>query len=577
MNEAYVSLDKKVMKRSWRRFLFLLGLLVLITVFFPAVLCGFVGSPYIVNLLLPINKLALDAHSSLVIQDFFYQRSALIIGLGFAVIAGLISILVYVLLILNRIQQGENVLLEIVQNLADEKAVSAIDPRKLFSYNNEIAGYLANILFGLRNSLIKYQADLSKHVHESERINSELKLAKDLQQSLLPKDFSDTTVSAALFDWYATLQSATEVAGDYYDCFFLDEKNILFAIGDVCGKGIAASMFVFRAVSIIRSLAQRQFDLYQENFSPAKLLEVIGKQLAQNNSMRFFLTTIVGVLNLETGKLIYANAGHLFPFLISNESIEELTQEKHDKPIGLSTQLSYQQYELFLKPGEGLLVYTDGLNEAINEENVFFSTVNLELSLLGRLNLSCKQMVDGMLADVKKFCKNVKQFDDITLLLFRWKFNPVQQKMLVDYKENYLQVWKFLIPLNAEKVSDCLVQITEKLSVAKITTEMIHDLTICCEEILLNIILHNSSISPIALEIKLFTDKIMLHFSDKGIYFDPTSLIGKNVAKRRREVGLSGGRGIQIVSQLVDEINYTWQDETNHLVIIKRLENGYYA
>ncbi len=243
------------------------------------------------------------------------------------------------------------------------------------------------------------------------RYEEELELARTIQDSALPKNFSFPRND---FEIYATMDPAKEVGGDFYDFFFVDRNKFALVIADVSGKGIPASLFMMRSKTAIRSVAE-------EGKSPAEIFYQVNNTLCEGNDAEMFVTAWIGILDLETGLMRCANAGHEYPTLMHAGGEFELIKDKHSLALAAMPGIKAKEYELQLQQGDRLFVYTDGVPEAINEQTEQYG----DLRMLQVLNRDKDQPMEEILPDVRKdisdFAGNAEQFDDITMLGFTWK------------------------------------------------------------------------------------------------------------------------------------------------------------
>lgn len=209
--------------------------------------------------------------------------------------------------------------------------------------------------------LSAYIKDLAEVTAEKERIGAELKVATQIQASMLPCIFPPFP-DRSEFDIYASMEPAKEVGGDFYDFFFVDDDHLALVIADVSGKGIPAALFMVIAKTLIKNQAQT-------GSSPKEVLEIVNNQLCENNEAGMFVTVWLGVYEISTGTLRAANAGHEYPVLKSGSEKFELYRDKHGFVLVGMEDLKYREYEISLKKGDMLFVYTDGVAEATDEND----------------------------------------------------------------------------------------------------------------------------------------------------------------------------------------------------------------
>ena len=259
----------------------------------------------------------------------------------------------------------------------------------------------------MQQSLVRQMEEL-KQVNEAKgRIEGELKVAKDIQLSMLPKAYTPAGDSNHL-DIYGSLTPAREVGGDLYD-FFIRDGKLFFCIGDVSGKGVPAALVMAKTLNQFRSVVRYENDLTQ-------IVKSINETTCEGNDTLIFVTFFVGVLDLPSGLLHYCNAGHNKPFILSN-SITELPASP-DLPLGVSDEASYVVREYSVPAGAMLFLYTDGLTEAKNSQHEQFGCQRLVDNL--KLEADCKSVIEQMTQAVHLFVGDAPQSDDLTMLSIRY-------------------------------------------------------------------------------------------------------------------------------------------------------------
>ena len=240
---------------------------------------------------------------------------------------------------------------------------------------------------------------------EKERIAAELSLATRIQISALPKEFP----KREKFHVYASMTPAKEVGGDFYDFFMMDEDHLGLVIADASVKGVPAALFMMVSSALIRNAAMGEY-------SPAKVLMTVNHQLCTRNPEEMFVTVWMGVLEVSTGRLTAANAGHEYPILKRPGKSFELFKDRHGLVLGAMDGVRYREYEIQMEPGTKLFVYTDGLSEATNASTVQFGTDRTIDALRGREDGSPEELVGAVLDAVEAFVAGAPQFDDLTML-----------------------------------------------------------------------------------------------------------------------------------------------------------------
>jgi len=243
---------------------------------------------------------------------------------------------------------------------------------------------------------------------EKERISTELELARRIQSDMLPSVFPPFPERKE-FGIYASMHPAKEVGGDFYDFFLIDEKHLGLVIADVSGKGVPAALFMMMSRIMIRNFAL-------SGLEPAKVLDTINEQICSNNEEQMFVTVWLGVLDLDTGLLSAANAGHEYPILKMPDGRFEMIRDKHGVVIGGIEHARYHSYTLQLEPGAKLFVYTDGLTEATNETLELFGMERILLALNEVPDGTPEQILDHVRERMDQFVGSEPQFDDLTMM-----------------------------------------------------------------------------------------------------------------------------------------------------------------
>lgn len=273
------------------------------------------------------------------------------------------------------------------------------------------AGILAAIQQYVRNKMRKLEAQHLEKA-ERERVAGELHMASQIQYGVLPHEFPPFPERKE-FELYAMMEPAREVGGDFYDFFLIDDDHLCLVIADVSGKGVPASLFMMNSKVLLKSLSFG-------TDSPAEILTRANEEICENNQLEMFITVWMGILEISTGKITAANAGHEYPIIGHAGGEFELIKDKHGFVVGGMEGIRYTDYELQLRPGDKIFVYTDGVPEAANKDKELFGTQRL----LDVLNADMYAPVEEMLINVRKaiteFTPGAEQFDDLTMLTLEY-------------------------------------------------------------------------------------------------------------------------------------------------------------
>ena len=264
------------------------------------------------------------------------------------------------------------------------------------------------------------QTELENERKEQERIAGELSMAREIQESALPQSFP-AFPDRKEFDLYAFMTPAKEVGGDFYDFFLIDSDHLALVIADVSGKGIPAALFMMVSKTLIRNELMTCRD-------PAKALERVNLQLCDQNSSRMFVTVWLAMVEISTGKGVACNAGHENPAFRRMGEKFELLKYKHDIFLGISKKARYHPREFEMHPGDSLFVYTDGVPEATDASEAMFGEERLANTLNEHPNGNPEELIRHVHEAVQHFSGDAPQFDDLTMLCFRYGFRAPLDK-----------------------------------------------------------------------------------------------------------------------------------------------------
>lgn len=247
---------------------------------------------------------------------------------------------------------------------------------------------------------------------EKERLDTELTMATRIQAETLPNIFP-AFPERDDFNIYASMNPAKEVGGDFYDFFLIDDTHLGIVMADVSGKGVPAALFMMVSKILIQNIAMM-------GNTPKEVLQYVNNQLCTNNPEEMFVTVWYGCLDLESGKLTAANAGHEYPIFKKSDGSFEVVKDKHGFVIGGMEGVKYTEYELKMDPGSKLFIYTDGIPEATNSSTEQFGTERLLHALRMKENETPQKIINAVDSIVKDFVKEAPQFDDLTMLCLEY-------------------------------------------------------------------------------------------------------------------------------------------------------------
>lgn len=276
---------------------------------------------------------------------------------------------------------------------------------------------LADCFNTMTDELKSYMKRIEREAEEKERTRTEMDVARKIQESMLPRKFP-AFPERTDFDIYASMEAAKAVGGDFYDFYLVDENHLVFTIADVSSKGVPAALFMVVAKTVLKNFA---LSLTDEK-DLAKIVSCTNDKLATENDEMMFVTAFVGMLNLQTGKLVYVNAGHNSPLLYrKSEGRFEYLPSSDNLVLGIMEDVSFSCEEIFLAPDDTLFLYTDGVTEALSETDELYG----EMRLLDCLNRTSAKNLRDLFSDVRKSLAahvgQCEQSDDITMLAITWK------------------------------------------------------------------------------------------------------------------------------------------------------------
>ena len=254
---------------------------------------------------------------------------------------------------------------------------------------------------------------LKRYIKEAEeRIDAELAFAKAIQHAALPSVFPPYP-NRNEFEIYATMHTAKEVGGDFYDFYFIDDENLAFVMADVSGKGIPAAMFMMTSKTLIKSCAE-------SGMSVEQVFTVVNEKLCEGNEAGMFVTAWMGILNVKTGKVLFANAGHCLPLVKHGDGTFEFYKSRTGFVLAGMEGVRYRKNELTLEPGDAIYLYTDGVSEAIDQKEELYGDDRLRAILEKHKDDTLQQICDAVKQDVDAFVGDAPQFDDITMLVLKY-------------------------------------------------------------------------------------------------------------------------------------------------------------
>ena len=419
------------------------------------------------------------------------------------------------------------------------------------SITNMVMGGVAILLY----LFVIYDANLQ--LKEKEKTEADLRLAYEIQQNEIPNVFPAFPEHDE-FDLYAKMIPAKDVGGDYYDYFLMDDNHLAVVVADVSGKSISGSLNMIKVKVLLRNIASSTND-------PAEILTILNNSFIDNNKLDMFVTVWFGIIEISTGKIVFANAGH-DDAIISNDLATDIYTSKHGIPIGAVRNYQYSNCAMQLNKGDKLFLYTDGITDLTNESDEEYGVNRLIRTIYLNKDNSPKEIIDIVEKDLKKHADEAPQFDDITMVCFELTNDNKRNKSIVEVERKFnanvkevVNVYDYFSPLISKVLSP---DKTKKYNIV-------------IDEIFSNIVKYGfkGKNKENFINIKLIIDNeekvIKMIFEDNGIKFNPLEKEDPNIdlsADDRSE----GGLGIYIVKKMMDKVSYEYKDNMNRLTLEKK-------
>lgn len=317
-----------------------------------------------------------------------------------------IALLVYMLLIQNIVLRPIEKLAHFTGRIVTE---GKFEKQKIDIHTGDEIEELGNSFNHMMEKLEKYIENLTQVTAEKERIGAELNVATQIQSSMLPCIFP-AFPERKEFDIYATMTPAKEVGGDFYDFFMVDDRHLAIVMADVSGKGVPAALFMVIGKTLIKDHTLPGRDL-------GEVFTEVNKILCESNQNGMFITAFEGVLDLMTGEFRYVNAGHEKPFIYRKKEGYEVYKIRPGFVLAGMEDMQYKEQVIWLQEGDRIFQYTDGVTEAMNQENQLYGMERLHRVLNQKcLDTDPEQTLKLVKADIDAFVGETEAFDDITML-----------------------------------------------------------------------------------------------------------------------------------------------------------------
>ncbi len=386
-----------------------------------------------------------------------------------------------------------------------------------------------------------------------ELIEGELRVAREIQMSIVPKIFPPFPERPEL-DMFAILEPAKEVGGDLYDFFLLDDDHLCFTVGDVSGKGVPASLYM----AVTKTLIKAKADI---KLGPDEILYRVNNELCKDNDSGMFVTEFLGILTISTGELVFSNGGHNIPYLRKQNGEVAPLPKAPGVALGVMEDFEYFCASVQLEAGDSVVLYTDGVTEAMNPAGELLREEHLE-NILRELNgKTAQEEVGHILHSTRQFMNGANQADDITILVIKY----LGQKLLAYRLKNRL----------AE--IEALALAVESFAAANnLPEQMVFQVNLCLDELLTNTISYGfpqGGEHEITVEIVLQGGALVITTHDGGLAFNPLERAEADTSQGIEERPV-GGLGIHLVRNMMDEIEYRRESGQNVLVMKKLIKKN---
>jgi phosphoserine phosphatase RsbU/P len=421
--------------------------------------------------------------------------------------------------------------------------------------SDDEVGRLTQSFRQMRDCLQLYISNLQETTAAKQKLESELSIAAQIQRTMVPRTTVDSSPNSP-YQISALLKPARIVGGDLYDFFLLGSDRLCIIIGDVADKGFPAALLMARTVTLIRTLT-KPFN------TPSEILHTVNQELCAENEECLFVTVFCGVIDLHSGKFTYASGGHDAPLLIHNRQVQYLDLET-SPPLGLYDDSVFAESECILAPNDLIILYTDGITEAMNCEGEIFSEERLIEIITSYPPTNPARAVRTVVHFCQQFVGDAPQSDDITLLAVQYlPSSPFSQATNV-------MEWNLTLNSELTELEEVKQSLGKILQAASLTVQLIEDAQLIVEEVLVNIIQYgyeNRSNGYIDLRIEINNQQLTMTFKDSGKPFNPLTEIASPDMMMDDEDRSLGGFGFFLVQELAEQVDYVYLNGKNILTV----------
>jgi len=405
---------------------------------------------------------------------------------------------------------------------------------------------LANVCYGLstRNKrLLILEADSARN---KQRLQTEFAFANGIQQHVLPNPIEKTSS----LEICGLMNPAKDVGGDFYNYFYIDENHLAIVIADVSGKGIPAALLMMKTETLIKSLTNTLKN------NTAMILSRCNVELCYNNFLNMFVTCWLGILDLLTGELKFTNAGHTPPLIYQNGEVKVL-ESKRGLVLGVMDSFIYTEETLKLKTNDKILLYTDGVTEAHNNDNNLYGEDRLLKFTKENILKEPKDFVPLLRSDIDTFANGHEQFDDITI-------------MEIEFLKEATIVESRVFKADVKELDSLFNYSSSLLKILNFNNRDIIMINTALEEVFVNVCQYAyKGIGSVEVTLSNNKDSVTFIFKDSGVKFNPLEREDPNISAKSDEREI-GGLGIYMVKKIMDEVKYEYVDGKNILTLVKK-------
>ena len=426
-------------------------------------------------------------------------------------------------------------------------------------------GRLTESFARMRTDLRRYIDELTTTTAAKEKIASELAIAHQIQLGIVPKLFPPFPNRKDL-DLYAVLEPAREVGGDLYDFCLLDADHLYVAIGDVSGKGVPASLLMAVGKTLLKSTIQAVRN-------PGRALMLVNTELAEDNDSCMFITAFCGVINLRTGDLTFANAGHNPPLIVRSGGQVDSLRCPPGPALAAMIGSRYENQSTRLGPDDLLLLYTDGVTESMNPENVMFGEEQLAAIVQREHRANARALIEAVVRAVHSHAAGTEQSDDITMLAVRVHDYPNAAGRPAASRAPSACL---ALANRRDELPRLAAWIEEQAAALSFPLPVAMSLNLALEEWVVNVISYAyADAGAHTIELRLWSEpgRLRIEIEDDGRPFDPTAQAAPDT-DAPLELRKIGGLGIHFIRKTVDEMAYRRQGSHNLLTLVKQLPAG---